>query len=63
MIVIIFVCWAVSSPMGYVIGANFAERVLNKPEDDIYRWVCAILPPVGAILAIVLITYVESDNA
>ena len=62
MIPILVACWAVSAPMGYLVGDLFVSRVKFQDEDfaRAVPWLAGIFPPLGAILALVVMVQIET---
>lgn len=48
-----------SAPAAYLAGDVWAEK--NKQEAGYIPALCALLPPVGAILALIVLTQVSSE--
>jgi len=49
--------WLLAAPMGYVVGDVWTE--MKGKENDFLPVVCALLPPVGAAVAVMILLEVE----
>lgn len=57
MIPAVFAVWFMAMPMGYLAGDVFAENNTRDPDmKKALPWAAALLPPLGALLAFVVMT-------
>lgn len=61
MIPAIFAMWCMALPMGYLAGSVFAE--LHELDGSILPLVSALFPPLGMILAAVIIIQTEGRSS
>ena len=54
MIPFLFAVWAMAVPGGYLAGDLWADRHPDKAPDGL-PWLTAIITPLGAVLAVILI--------
>lgn len=58
--VVMFAVWALAAPMGYIIGDVYSHK--NGVKGGVLPILCAILTPMGTMLALVLATQVIQEK-
>lgn len=52
--------WFCAAPAGYLAGDVYVEK--NQSEADYVPWLSAALPPLAAVLAVVVLTQIQSEE-
>lgn len=57
-LVLLIAVWMIAAPQGYVVG-SITQSHLKKKDRELapyLPWLCALFPPAGAVIALMLIT-------